>query len=159
MMEQALLGVKDLEQRESICTVACVVSGAKWQHWQAWRLPQGNRQEHEWIVFANVMRIAESEKLSLAHRRIATAFCFVHDTCLIKRIMEIEIDRLKEKGLSRLALDLTKMKMVFSMATILAYLTRKKMGENREHRATKAPFQVAKIDQHFGLRIFTENYD
>ena len=110
MLEQALLVVKDPKKREDLCTVACVVSSATWQHWQSWRLPQDNRQEHEWIVFANVMRIAESMKLSLSDRRVATAFCFLHDTHFIKRIMEAEIRRLKKKGLMKQANQLQRMK-------------------------------------------------
>lgn len=98
MLKQALLAVSDPHQRENLCTVACVVSSATWQHWQAWRLPEDNRQEHEWVVFANVIKIAESEGLSFPEKRIATAFSFLHDTGFIKRIMESEIRKLEEKG-------------------------------------------------------------
>jgi hypothetical protein len=110
MLEQALLAVADAKSREDLCSVACVVSSATWQHWQAWRLPEDNRQEHEWIVFANVMKIAESEDLSLSERRIATAFCFVHDTFFIKRIMEEEIRQLEQKRLTEEATELIRMK-------------------------------------------------
>ena len=98
MLEQALLAVENTEVREDLCTVACVVSNATWQQCQARRLPEDSRQEHEWVVFANVMRIAESEKLPLEDRRIATAFCFVHDTFFIKRIMEEDIRKLEADG-------------------------------------------------------------
>ncbi|MBV6450286.1 MAG: hypothetical protein MHPDNHAH_01009 [Anaerolineales bacterium] len=110
MLDQALLSVGDTQQREDLCAVACVVSSATWQHWQSWRAPEDNRQEHEWVVFANVMRIAESEKLPLTDRRIATAFCFLHDTCFIKRIMEEEIRELERKNLMKEAAELTQMK-------------------------------------------------
>src|SRR3989337_1805130 len=77
MLEQALLTVSNTQEREDLCTVACIVSSSTWQHWQAWRSPEDNRQEHEWVVFANVMKIAESEELPLLDKRIATAFCFL----------------------------------------------------------------------------------
>jgi len=93
MLEHALLRVEE-KSREHLCTVACVISNATWQHWQSWRLPEDNRQEHEWVVFANVMQIAKSEGLTLSNRRIATAFCFIHDTCSIRRIMEGDIREL-----------------------------------------------------------------
>ena len=110
MLEQALLAVENTEMREDLRTVACVVSNATWQHCQAGRLPEDSRQEHEWVVFANVMRIAESEKLTLEDRRIATAFCFVHDTFFIRRIMEEDIRTLEADGLSEEAARLTAMK-------------------------------------------------
>jgi hypothetical protein len=110
MLEQALLAVEDTKERENICTVACVVSSATWQHWQSWRLPEDNRQEHEWVVFANVMRIAESEKLPLTERRVATAFCFLHDTCFIRRIMEENIRELEIRGLIKEAAKLKRIK-------------------------------------------------
>ncbi|KAA3661180.1 MAG: hypothetical protein DWQ04_17215 [Chloroflexi bacterium] len=110
MMEQALLAVMDAKMRKDLCIVACVVANATWQHWQAWRLPADNRQEHEWIVFANVMKIAESEQLSLTERRIATAFCFTHDSYFIERVMEEEIRALEKKGHINEADELTRMK-------------------------------------------------
>lgn len=110
MLENALLAVGDAQERSDLCIVACVVSNATWQHWQAWRLLIDNRQEHEWVVFANVMRIAESLELPLMDRRIATAFCFIHDTFFIKRIMEEEIRKLKERGEIRKAKELEEMK-------------------------------------------------
>jgi hypothetical protein len=88
MLEQALRAVKDNHEREELCVVACVVSSAAWRYWQAWRLPEDNRQEHEWVVFANVMKIAEGEGLTLLEKRIATAFVFTHDSFSIPRIME-----------------------------------------------------------------------
>jgi hypothetical protein len=100
MLEQAINSISSAEERKEITTVANVVSNATWQYWQAWRLPEDNGQEHEWIVFANVMKIAEKEKeLSLSEKRIATAFCFIHDTFFIRRIMEEDIRRLRDKGL------------------------------------------------------------
>jgi hypothetical protein len=98
MLEQGLLVVEDKAQREDLCEVACVVSSAAWERWLSLRKPEDNRQEHEWVVFANVMKIAEAEELSLSDRRIATAFCFLHDTCFIKRIMEEEIRKLEREG-------------------------------------------------------------
>lgn len=98
MLEQGLLVVEDNTQREDLCEVACVVSSAAWERWLSLRKPEDNRQEHEWVVFANVMKIAEAEDLSLSDRRIATAFCFLHDTCFIKRIMEEDIRKLERDG-------------------------------------------------------------
>ena len=110
MLEQALWVVEEERERQELCTVACVVSNATWQHWQAQRSPQDNRQEHEWVVFANVMRIAEDERLSLTDRRVATAFCFTHDNYFIKRIMEEEIRELEAKGHFEKAAELTELK-------------------------------------------------
>lgn len=110
MLEQALSIVTNTQEREDLCTVACIVSSSTWQHWQAWRSPEDNRQEHEWVVFANVMKIAESEGLCLSDRRVATAFCFLHDTAFIKRIMEEEIRSLERKGLLEEADEMRRMK-------------------------------------------------
>ncbi len=88
MLEQALYYVKDPEQQDDLCLVACVVSNADWKFWHSRRPPEDNRKEHEWVVFANVMQIAEDEKLTLSEKRIATAFTFTHDSFFIPRIME-----------------------------------------------------------------------
>lgn len=91
MLEQSLVGVKNSEQQKDLRLVANVVAAATWQHWQAWRPLEDNRPEHEWMVFANLMKIAESEGLNLSERRIATAFTFTHDTFCIPRITEAMI--------------------------------------------------------------------
>lgn len=91
MLEQGLLVVEDDNDRKDLCEVACVVSSAAWKEWLSEREPEDNRQEHEWVVFANVMKIAEAENLPLSDRRIATAFTFTHDSHFIPRIMEQEI--------------------------------------------------------------------
>ena len=98
MLEHALDAVGDEQEREELATVACVLSSATWQHWQAWRSHEDNGRRHEWIVFANVMKIAESEKLTLEEKRIATAFCFTHDSFFIKRIMENDIVKKRAQG-------------------------------------------------------------
>jgi hypothetical protein len=87
MLEQALFVVRD-EHQDSVCLVACVVSSAAWRFWHSWRKADDNRQEHEWVVFANVIKIIEAENLTLSEKRIATAFAFTHDTFFIPRIME-----------------------------------------------------------------------
>lgn len=87
MLEQGLLVVRE-DQREELCVVACIVSNAAWRLWLSQRPPQDNRQEHEWVVFANLMKIAEAEELALSEKRIAAAFAFLHDTFFIPRIME-----------------------------------------------------------------------
>ena len=107
MLKHALLAVNDPEQQQELCTVACVVSSATWQHWQAWKPAEDNRQEHEWVVFGTVMKIAEAEGLSLSEKRIATAFCFLHDTYYIRRIMEAEIRSLQNQGCYSAAAELT----------------------------------------------------
>jgi hypothetical protein len=88
VLETALLSVKDEGQREELRLVAGVIAYATWQHWLAWRPREDNRPEHEWVVFANIMKIAEAERLTLSERRIATAFAFTHDTFFIPRITE-----------------------------------------------------------------------
>lgn len=98
MLEEGLLVVEDQKQQMDLCEVACIVSTAAWEEWLSSREPEDNRQEHEWVVFANVMKIAEAEDLSISDRRIATAFSFLHDTCFIKRIMEEEIRKLEREG-------------------------------------------------------------
>ena len=91
MLEQALLAVADVHERQKLCEVACVVSNAAWRFWHSDRSPEDNRQEHEWVVFANVMRIAEAEGLCLSDKRVATAFAFTHDTFFIRRIMDASV--------------------------------------------------------------------
>jgi len=91
MLAQALLLVKDDAHRDDLCAVACAVAGAAWQRWLSARTAEDNRQEHEWVVFANVMRIAEDESLSLSDKRVATAFTFTHDSFFIPRVTEQQI--------------------------------------------------------------------
>lgn len=90
MLEQSLLSVRK-SQQDKLCVVACLVSNASWKRWHEQRQPEDNRQEHEWVVFANVMKIAEAECLSLSEKRVATAFAFTHDSYFIPRIMEQRI--------------------------------------------------------------------
>ena len=90
MLEQALFVVRE-EQQDELCVVACAVSSAAWRFWHSWRKAEDNRQEHEWVVFANVMKIAEAENLTFSEKRIATAFAFTHDTFFIPRIMEQQV--------------------------------------------------------------------
>lgn len=96
MLEQALLVVRK-DHQEELCIVACAVSSAAWRFWLSQRPPEDNRQEHEWVVFANVMKIAEAEELTLSEKRIATAFSFVHDTFFIRRIMEQRVREATEE--------------------------------------------------------------
>jgi hypothetical protein len=97
MLDHGLRFVQQADEREELCMVACAVSNASWRFWQAWRPPEDNRQEHEWIVFANIMKIGEGQ-LETREKRIATAFAFVHDSFPIKRVMKIEIDRREEEA-------------------------------------------------------------
>jgi hypothetical protein len=98
MLEQALRVVKSDEERNELCAVACAVSNGSWRFWQAWRPPEDNRQEHEWVVFANIIRIAESEGLNLSDKRVAIAFAFTHDSLFIPRIMEASILAIEEEA-------------------------------------------------------------
>lgn len=91
MLDTALLSVKDEGQREDLRLVAGAVANATWQRWLSSRPPEDNRPEHEWVVFANIMKIAEAERLTLSDRRIATAFAFTHDTSSVRRITEAMI--------------------------------------------------------------------
>jgi hypothetical protein len=101
MLEQSLLVVREEEQDE-LGLVACVVSSAAWRFWLAQRPPEDNRQEHEWVVFANAMKIAEAERLTLSEKRVATAFSFLHDTFFIHRIMEQRLREATEEEKQRL---------------------------------------------------------
>jgi hypothetical protein len=103
MLEHGLDAVNNNEgERDELRLVARRIATAVWHHWLAWRLPEDNRPEHEWVVFANVMIIAEDEfkgkKLQdrLSAKRIATAFAFTHDTFFIPRITEAMIDAEKD---------------------------------------------------------------
>jgi hypothetical protein len=96
-----LLVVREEEQDE-LGLVACVVSSAAWRFWLAQRPPEDNRQEHEWVVFANAMKIAEAERLTLSEKRVATAFSFLHDTFFIHRIMEQRLREATEEEKQRL---------------------------------------------------------
>jgi hypothetical protein len=91
-----------VKQREVIRSLAYALADSTWRHWQAWRPPEDNRPEHEWIVFANILKIAEREELTLAEKRIATAFAFTHDTCFIPRITEAMIREADEESKPRL---------------------------------------------------------
>lgn len=107
MLKEGLLVLEDERLQIELCEVACVVSNAAWEKWISLRKPEDNRREHEWVVFANVMKIAESENLTTPDRRIATAFCFLHDTCFIRRIMESEIRELEKEGKTAEAIELS----------------------------------------------------
>jgi len=91
MLDTALLAVKDGAEREDLRFVAGVIADTAWQRWLSSRPPEDNRPEHEWVVFANIMKIAEAERLTLSDRRIATAFAFTHDSDPIPRITEAQI--------------------------------------------------------------------
>jgi hypothetical protein len=96
MTEQALLAIKDDTERQNLRTVADAVSSLTWERWQAQRTPEDNRPEHEWVVLADVLAIAEDEGLSLSEKRIAIAFAFTHDTHYIARITEKQIRQVRE---------------------------------------------------------------
>src|SRR5512133_3730944 len=91
MVEHGLKVVKNGMERNTLRAVAQTIMSNTWQHWQAWRQREDNRQEHEWVVFADVMGIAECEQLALSEKRIAVAFAFTHDTFFIPRIMKSTI--------------------------------------------------------------------
>ncbi len=110
ILEGALNGLADAQEREELRLTAQILANATWQRWQSGRPPQDNGQDHEWIVFAHVLKIAESEGLSLTEKRIATAFAFVHDNYYIPRIMEEEIRECERAGLHDKATALSKQK-------------------------------------------------
>jgi hypothetical protein len=95
LLEKGLEAIQDKDQQTELRLVARALAAAAWQHWLAWRPPEDNRPEHEWVVFANVMKIAESENLSVAEKRIAAAFSFLHDTFFIPRITEAMIRKIE----------------------------------------------------------------
>jgi hypothetical protein len=110
MLEEALLAVKDEKQQSTLCEVACLLSSVAWEKWISSRVPEDNRQEHEWVVFANVMKIAEAENLTISEKRVATAFSFFHDAFFIRRIMEEEIRAAERAGRQEEAEELRRKK-------------------------------------------------
>lgn len=110
ILEGALSGLADAQERQELRLTAHTMANATWQRWQSGRPPQDNGQDHEWIVCAHVLKIAESEGLSLEEKRIATAFAFVHDNFFISRIMEEEIRECERAGLHDKAAALSKQK-------------------------------------------------
>jgi hypothetical protein len=102
MLDDALCTVRRCEFRNELRIVASVVSQAAWRGWLETCGPEDNRQEHEWVVFANVMRIGEKENLDLSERRIAAAFAFMHDSHRITdRKMEADKPSPEEKAKQR----------------------------------------------------------
>ena len=102
MLDDVLSTVRCREFREELGIVASAVSQVAWREWLETCGPEDNRQEHEWVVFANVMRIAEKENLNLAERRIAAAFAFTHDSYRIKdRKMEVDRPTADDKAKQR----------------------------------------------------------
>ncbi|MDY3551146.1 hypothetical protein R5W24_000221 [Gemmata sp. JC717] len=91
MLEQALGAVVKISERDDLRAVARAVSHAAWDRFIGSRGPRDNRQEHEWVVLANVLRIAEAERLTLSEKRVAVAFTFTHDSHFIPRISEQEV--------------------------------------------------------------------
>lgn len=110
ILEGALNILADAREREELRMTAHTLANATWQRWQSGRPPQDNGQDHEWIVFAHVLKIAESEGLSLTEKRIAIAFAFVHDNYYIPRIMEEEIRECERAGLHGKAAALSRQK-------------------------------------------------
>jgi hypothetical protein len=106
MLEDALVRIADSGEREAVGQAARSIAAVAWTRWLSERPRSDNRPEHEFIVFDNMLRIAESEALPLFEKRIATAFCFLHDTCFIPRIMEGDVLRLRESGAMREADEL-----------------------------------------------------
>jgi hypothetical protein len=145
MLEQALCAVGTDDQRDELCVVACVLSSATWQHWQAWRLPEDNRQEHEWIVFANVMRIAEGENLSLSEKRIATAVAFTHDSYAITRITERSIRLIDEEAAKVRSVDLQRFEELTARAASLREEKKRQRIEHMEGGAENASFLLRRL--------------
>lgn len=98
MLESTAGHIADSAECEEILSTAFAVADVAWERWLSRRPQSDNRHEHEFVVFDNMTRIAESESLSLPEKRIATAFCFLHDTCFIPRIMEADVLKLRLSG-------------------------------------------------------------
>lgn len=145
MLEHVLSYIKDVEEKEELCKVACVVSSAAWRFWQAWRLAEDNRSEHEWVVFANIMRIAEKEKLSLSEKRIATAFAFTHDTFPIRRIMEADIEDLLKKASKVEKTDPKRAEELRRQAEALKVEKGKQRKEHMKRGAENAEFLLSRL--------------
>jgi hypothetical protein len=150
MLEAGLRVVKNLKMQAELCDVASLVAGSTWKLWQAWRGPVDNRQEHEWVVFANAMRIAESEGLTLSERRVATAFAFTHDSYPIRRIMEADIECLKSEARTCRKTDPKRAKRLLQQA---AALELEKKGQRNEHMkggADNAEWHLSKLKRPSG---------
>lgn len=103
LLEQGLGAVRDRLHRDELSRLARLVAEAAWQRWLARRTPDDNRPEHEFIVFANIMRIAAAEELSLSDRRVAAAFAFTHDSFPIRRITDQSVRDAAPEQKERLA--------------------------------------------------------
>ncbi len=150
MLEQALRAVRKDDEREELRVVAVRVSRAAWESWLASRPPEDNRQEHEWVVFANVMKIAEGENLSLSDKRVATAFAFTHDSFFIPRIMDARIKALEDEADE---LEKTNPQRAVELRSQAAQLRTEKKEQRARHMeggAKNARFLLNQLTRHAG---------
>lgn len=150
MLEAGLQVVKDPKMQTELCDVASIIAGSTWKLWQAWRGPVDNRQEHEWVVFANVMRIAESEGLKLSERRVATAFAFMHDSYPIRRIMEADIECLKSEARTCRKTNPERAKSLLKQAVALEVEEKGQRDEHMKGGADNTEWHLRKLKRASG---------
>jgi hypothetical protein len=94
----------------------------------------------------HVMRICESENLSLLEKRVATAFAFTHDSFYIRRIMEADIERPKKEAER---IERTDPERAHQLRQEAARLEEKKQQQRAEHMsggAENAKFLLGQIE-------------
>lgn len=91
MISQSLGRIPRNGERDQLQLLATEIASIAWTRWIASRTAEDNRPEHEFVVFDNIMLLAESERRSFSDKKVATAFAFLHDSAFIHRITETEI--------------------------------------------------------------------
>ena len=91
MLQSSLQHVRSKEERQQLSSAAHAIAEVAWRGWIGPRTAEDNRQEHEFVVLDNFLRIAEGESLSTADKRVGIAFVFCHDAAFIHRITELEV--------------------------------------------------------------------
>ncbi|WP_254511724.1 hypothetical protein [Anatilimnocola floriformis] len=91
MLQSSLQHVGSEQERQELSAVVLAVADAAWRGWIGQRTAEDNRQEHEFVVLDNFLRIAAGEPLTTTDKRAGIAFVFFHDAAFIHRITELEI--------------------------------------------------------------------
>jgi hypothetical protein len=88
LIQSGLNALHKPNERADIENLVSVLAPAADARWFAERSREDNRREHEFVVFAAAMRIAEAENLPLTSKRAVAGFVFTHDSYPIARKTE-----------------------------------------------------------------------